>query len=213
MTLRFDSLGSMFAFVVLVVGGVGYCGIYRPIHVGQLAAERTRAQSAYSALMARKQSLESACRQQLDATVRRVAPAGVQYAQLKPGPITGPLPFLPRLQNDMPVPASLDGGVACEVPLPEDLHTAPDFFIVDASESIVHIDAVLAAMQAPPVPPRFGVSSTNCVTGFCAARLAVISVSGGLEALIEVTGRLRHSDPSAAELQAFSQKVEQLARN
>lgn len=49
MTLRFDSLGSMFAFVALVVGGVGYCGIYRPIHLGQLEAERSRAQTAYSA--------------------------------------------------------------------------------------------------------------------------------------------------------------------
>ena len=203
----------MFAFVVLVVGGVGYCGIYRPIHLGQLEAERGRAQSAYSALMARKQSLESACRQQLNATVRRAAPAGVQYAQLKPGPITGPLPFLPRLQNDMPVPASLDGGVACEVPVPEDLRTAPDFFIVDASEAIVRMNALLAAMQPPPAPPRFGVSSTNCVTGFCAARLGVISVSGGLEALIEVSGRLRHSEPSAEELQQFSRKAEQLARN
>lgn len=163
--------------------------------------------------MSRKQTLESACRQQLNATLRRVAPDGVQYARLKPGPITGPLPFLPLLQNSMPVPASLDGGVACEVPLPEDLRTAPDFFIVDPSEAIVHMNAVLAAMQPPAVPSRFGVSSTTCVTHFCAARLAAISVSGGLESLIEVSGPLKYSKPSAEELQQFSRKAEQLARN
>ena len=211
MTLRFDSFTSMFVFCGLVVFGVGYCGIYRPIHKGNLEAERSRTQAAYAQLLQKARDLEAECRKPVEGALHRHMPNGLEYTPPRPGPISGPLQFLAPIGNPMiPVPSHLDGGRVCEVALPQEIARDDGD---DPSARLERIRAAEANLKAPTAPARFGFVSTFCKSGVCTARLGAVSFAAGVEAIVEVTAVTKRSKPDTAELNELSGRVALAAGN
>jgi hypothetical protein len=212
MTLRFNSMTSMFVFVGLVVGWFGYFVVYRTLRENHAAAQRQQGQREYQELRQHAAQLTAACMKPVDAALRRHVRSGIDYAPLKPSAVAGPLPFLPVLtKNSAPVPAQLDGGRVCEVTLPQKLRQSPDWFEDDVDELRALIAQARSELRPPQAPDRFGVISTRCVSYMCWARLGVISTSGGLEALVEANTKTKYAHPSPDELEKLSSQTVLLA--